>query len=73
MSFLFSTHCFCICLAQEPAIIRFYLQECSWDKDVLSVRWFQELPAYRNVEVEDRMSSWAGAYMYCGFAYASEC
>lgn len=64
--FLLNTQHFCIYLAQESTIIMFYLQEYFWDKNVISVRWFQGLATYRNVEVEDYMSSWAGAYLHCG-------
>lgn len=37
MASLLSTHRFCIYLAQEHTIARFYLEECSWNKDVLSI------------------------------------
>lgn len=65
MAFL-SIRPFFIYLAQETTIARFYLQEWSQDRGALSIRWFQELATYRNVEVEDCMSSCVGAYMYGG-------
>lgn len=63
---LFSTHFFWNYLAQDQELTatRFYLLQCPWDKDTLSVRWFQELATYRNMETKDCMSSCAGIYMH---------